>query len=214
MKHSLLEFDPETRQGSCAVCGPTKIYKGGTYKGIRQWTCGTRGRASAKAWREANPTPPAVLHRISEVDEDLRTGTCRICGPVKVYKGGSRKGAVMWRCSVKSLSDTTERMQDPLVLRRNRSARFERLYGVTIDQYESMVESQGGLCARCGQKPATMRLAVDHCHVTGAVRMLLCGPCNTWLGRLEAQKENLEADMLYLATGSFSAPILERLRSE
>ena len=63
------------------------------------------------------------------------------------------------------------------------------VYGISVEEYEIMAEEQGGLCAICG-KPETAKhndgktrgLSIDHCHVHGAVRGLLCGRCNTGLG--------------------------------
>lgn len=58
-------------------------------------------------------------------------------------------------------------------------------YGLTSAAYESMLASQKGVCAICEQPPKKYRLAVDHCHVTGQVRKLLCIGCNVKIGHLE-----------------------------
>ncbi len=50
--------------------------------------------------------------------------------------------------------------------------------GVTDEQYEEMLDEQGGVCALCGQPPKTRRLHVDHDHRTKQVRGLLCYRCN------------------------------------
>lgn len=48
-----------------------------------------------------------------------------------------------------------------------------------------MEKAQGGVCKIC-RRPETQRkrLAVDHCHTTGAVRGLLCITCNAEIGHL------------------------------
>lgn len=62
---------------------------------------------------------------------------------------------------------------------RAHGARVEKVYGITSEQYEALYEAQGGRCAICQRATgATKRLAVDHDHVTGFVRGLLCKPCN------------------------------------
>jgi Recombination endonuclease VII len=60
---------------------------------------------------------------------------------------------------------------------RNRLAQrrmvFKKVYGISWADYEAMFERQGGACAICKRTGVT--LCVDHCHLTGEVRGLLCG---------------------------------------
>lgn len=70
-------------------------------------------------------------------------------------------------------------------------------YGITLAQYDAMVISQGGKCAICGR--ASERLVVDHDHVTGMVRGLLCDPCNLGIGKLGDTVAALIAATAYLA---------------
>ncbi len=56
--------------------------------------------------------------------------------------------------------------------------RIGTLYGLTLEDYERLFDLQGGRCAICECQPRTRRLAVDHDHVTGEVRGLLCTRCN------------------------------------
>lgn len=66
-----------------------------------------------------------------------------------------------------------------------------RKYGLTPEDYDRMCAAQDGACAVC-KKPETVtsragrtkKLAVDHCHITGRVRGLLCTRCNKALGCL------------------------------
>jgi Autographiviridae endonuclease VII len=79
--------------------------------------------------------------------------------------------------------------------------RFMRVYGITPEQYDAMLAAQGGHCAIC---PATepgggnKKFNVDHDHVTGKVRGLLCRSCNLMLGYSEDSEERLEAGIAYL----------------
>jgi hypothetical protein len=48
-------------------------------------------------------------------------------------------------------------------------------------------QAQGGRCAICLQEPAEGKsLHVDHCHVSGVVRGLLCHQCNWYLGKVDS----------------------------
>lgn len=58
-------------------------------------------------------------------------------------------------------------------------ARLEKTYGIDAAEYDRIFnEVQGGRCAICRNRPASIRFAVDHDHKTGAVRGILCKRCN------------------------------------
>lgn len=79
--------------------------------------------------------------------------------------------------------------------RKVRDEVLRRLYGITLDDYEAMLDRQGGHCATC---PSTERLGVDHCHESGVVRGLLCNRCNLVLGMVGDDPVVLEAMVGYL----------------
>lgn len=68
-------------------------------------------------------------------------------------------------------------------------------YGMTIDQYDAMVDSQNGMCSICKR---TSKLHVDHCHRSGKVRELLCGPCNNALGLFQDDASVLHLAIAYI----------------
>lgn len=80
-----------------------------------------------------------------------------------------------------------------------RRAKLKREYGLTVEQYAALVAAQDGRCAICGGPPRLQRkLAIDHDHTTGAVRGLLCGPCNVGIGALGDTAEGVERAVRYL----------------
>jgi len=70
-------------------------------------------------------------------------------------------------------------------------------YGITIAQYDAMLARQGGVCAIC-RKHRGKTLCVDHCHVTGKVRGLLCRKCNAAIGFFEDDPRIARAGAAYL----------------
>jgi hypothetical protein len=72
-----------------------------------------------------------------------------------------------------------------------------RRYGISLAEYDALLEKQGGACAICRKRPKG-RLCVDHCHVTGMVRGLLCNECNGALGYLKDDQASLVAALAYL----------------
>ena len=83
---------------------------------------------------------------------------------------------------------------------RTRRAYLKRMFGITLEQYEEMVISQGDCCAICGKHRTTnkQRLAVDHCHLTGVVMGLLCSHCNKSLGTFKDSINILNKAIAYL----------------
>ena len=78
--------------------------------------------------------------------------------------------------------------------------RWLKKYGLTLEQYERMLASQGGGCAVCGGPPnGRGAFHVDHDHESGTVRGLLCHKCNTALGLVDESLERLEKLSTYLA---------------
>jgi hypothetical protein len=60
-----------------------------------------------------------------------------------------------------------------------KNANLKSKYGITLEEYNMMVELHARKCNICGE---VKKLVVDHCHTTGQVRGLLCHQCNCVLG--------------------------------
>lgn len=88
----------------------------------------------------------------------------------------------------------------------NRKHTLKRLYGITLEEYDSMLEEQEGCCAICKTLPNERKLHVDHCHTTGKVRQLLCSGCNTAIGALKEDPEIIRAAAAYVERHSKEQP--------
>lgn len=76
---------------------------------------------------------------------------------------------------------------------------LRRKYGITLEEYESMVEAQNGKCLICHFPPLEGdRLVVDHDHKTKKIRGLLCRNCNLVLGHASDNTKILLAAIAYL----------------
>lgn len=78
-------------------------------------------------------------------------------------------------------------------------------YGITLEQYNEILDSQNGVCAICftpslfKYKNGKIRnLSVDHDHKTGQVRGILCDICNRGLGHFKDSIDLLEKGKQYL----------------
>jgi predicted Zn-ribbon and HTH transcriptional regulator len=115
------------------------------------------------------------------------TRRCRDNGP----SATATRQAYLARPEVKERMLARRRVStapDPEVVRLYNLRGAMKRYGVTLDWYEAKLVEQDGRCAACGATPdpngikAASRLHVDHDHVTGTIRDLLCVRCNQGLG--------------------------------
>ena len=86
-----------------------------------------------------------------------------------------------------------------------KNKQLKKRYGITIDQYNDLFESQKGCCAIC-EKPRELGgrsgLYIDHDHNTNKVRGLLCPGCNYAIGVFRENKEHLNKAIEYLSNKS------------
>lgn len=76
---------------------------------------------------------------------------------------------------------------------------------ISSNEFNNILNLQNGKCAICKKEEITKfrdgrikRLAIDHCHVTGYIRGLLCSNCNTSLGGFKDSIEYLKEAINYL----------------
>lgn len=119
--------------------------------------------------------------------KDGRQSTCRSC-------------LAQWQ------RDNPEARRD--TWRRYRRATYmKQKYGLTFEEYWELYAAQGECCAICrvhgddaGQHTVQqLPLHVDHDHITGAVRGLLCRCCNMGLGSFKDDVASLQAAIAYLS---------------
>ena len=83
---------------------------------------------------------------------------------------------------------------------RSRAGHLMRKFGMTIEQYDAMLEAQSGGCFVCSRSPREdISLHVDHDHSTGKVRGILCFRCNNALADFQEDPELLRKAASYLS---------------
>jgi hypothetical protein len=80
---------------------------------------------------------------------------------------------------------------------RRRKYHLRDKFGMTISDYNLLLERQNGKCAICDKIPK-LSLVIDHCHETGKIRGLLCQRCNMGLGYFQDNKILLEKATKYI----------------
>lgn len=73
--------------------------------------------------------------------------------------------------------------------------RLRTRYGLTLEDYNYMKSLQEKKCLICKSEK---KLVVDHCHISGKVRGLLCDKCNLGIGHFKDDIENLKRAIIYL----------------
>jgi hypothetical protein len=75
-------------------------------------------------------------------------------------------------------------------------------YGITLEDYNALLEKQERSCAICKSKEVNRKtdknFCVDHNHKTGEVRGLLCHSCNAMLGKAKENSDTLRNAAAYL----------------
>lgn len=117
------------------------------------------------------------------------------------YKNKESERAYRRRRRIVRLKDNPEkvRFQDWC---RNLKIRFR----ISTDDYNKMLDLQGGVCAICRQPPGSHRLGVDHDHLCclgkkscgKCVRGLLCDNCNFMLAKAKDDTGRLRNAIRYL----------------
>jgi len=82
----------------------------------------------------------------------------------------------------------------------NWRSKLKTNYGMTMEDYDAMLQAQDNKCAICGRDQAdvTKRFAVDHDHDTSRVRALLCYNCNHGLADFGDSIVRLQQAVTYL----------------
>ena len=82
---------------------------------------------------------------------------------------------------------------------------YRRVFGISLEDVKQLLKKQDSKCLLCNKQLSLLKgrgflniAHVDHCHKTGKIRGILCGSCNTSLGKLGDSIEAIEKVLKYL----------------
>lgn len=82
---------------------------------------------------------------------------------------------------------------------------LKHYYHISLEEYNKLLKQQNNVCAICGKEESDKhkngiikRLSVDHCHITGKIRGLLCNKCNKGIGMFNDNYDLLKQATAYL----------------
>lgn len=201
------------RQRANAVNPGPNRYEGAA---VDQRTC--------KKCGEAKPATAEFFNRHAGCKDGLRS-ECRECHKTRMRSYYQANSAERRAKTAEYAAVNAERVREyrrryrehrgEALAASNRAATLMREYGLTPEAYMDLFVAQDGHCAICLAEPKTRRLCVDHDHETGAVRGLLCPPCNAALGRFGDNEAGVLRVLNYLRnTQELAVPGPLHLRHE
>jgi hypothetical protein len=113
---------------------------------------------------------------------------------------GSKKGR-SWNPRCKPCVKEWQREHYKNNPRQKKNFHLKYRYGITIEDYEKTLKEQNNQCAICKTTTPGGRgtyFHVDHNHLTGQIRGLLCHHCNIFLGSAQENVGTLKASIEYL----------------
>ena len=186
---------------TCEVCGQPVRY---VPPKRREQEPGIGRCCSAKCMGAAKRLPPRGA------DDEL---LCHRCGeskpPTEFYPHATTARGYQYWCRSCCSTARHERAGIPQDPKLTRKYKLKEAYGITPEDYDAMYELQEGRCAICGVQKEPWEpgagidgrdrfLVVDHCHIDGHVRGLLCGNCNHGLGKFRDDPALMRAAADYI----------------
>ena len=144
-----------------------------------------------KRWSKCHNHKPRSEFGVESRRPDGLRCFCRECG---------KKQSKEYRQRPEVRKRRRAHFRRPEQLAYRRSYALVRRFGITLEEYGALLESQQGRCAICGTDKPNGRwntFHVDHCHKTGAIRGLLCHGCNAALGQFGDNEEGIRSVLKY-----------------
>ncbi len=126
-----------------------------------------------------------------------RSAICIICWRDKSYKYEQTSAGRLSRLK------TIEKYKNSPKSKYNNRKKVLSKFNITPEEYDEILIFQNKNCAVCGNNNKKHSLAVDHSHITGKNRGLLCNVCNYTISRIENDLSLLDKIKDYLENPPF-----------
>jgi hypothetical protein len=136
-----------------------------------------------------------------KTEKDGYTYSCKVCRNKRYNEWASKNKDKVRERNAKRWETRKAYYQSERGIESSRRAHLKRMFGITLEEYNTMLEEQNGVCGICKKPESYGRasfLSVDHCHNSETIRGLLCNNCNRAIGLLKDDIEVLENAVKYL----------------
>lgn len=133
------------------------------------------------------------LIKQERLEQEFLDKGLKFCISCKEWKNFGKSAAYCKTCC----STKTRSRYDKV---KERNYWLNKKFGISLEVYQNMQIKQNYKCYICQTHEDNLdrSLAVDHCHITGKVRGLLCGNCNRFLGQINDNIETAKRLVMYL----------------
>lgn len=141
-------------------------------------------------------------------DKSGFTYQCKVCRSIKQKEWVKNNPEKVKQTNDRNKAKRKTFYTSPKGKESSRRAHLKRKFGITLEDFNKMLQIQDNCCAICGGTETHDKhgvLAVDHCHTTGKIRGLLCFKCNGGLGFFNDNKTSLINAIKYLENYEFNA---------
>lgn len=191
---------------ACASLAHRRRVKQPTQFGPHAPCAGCAGAMTGKRWDALYCSKNCASLKWYQENKNLRSRSGRVCPTCRSGVDEGRHSNAVY-CST-SCREVDRRVRE---------------HGMTFAQYESLLLEQNNRCAVCGVDESGLWHArdvkrdgwhIDHDHSTGAVRGILCPPCNLMIGYANDDPDRLVAAAVYLVVRPYHPDLVTSSRPE
>lgn len=188
----------------CTWCHKTKVvsefYKSKYLKSGYRSECKECMNSKNKEWRESHKEEIKIKHK-SYYERNWETLQKKRRQYIKTHKAELKAYRDTHKEQIKEWKLNNKERWKAYKKQYSRFYYLMKTYNITPEEYSQLEEQQNGKCAICGggvEDSNDVYLCVDHNHITGKIRGLLCRECNLGLGNFKESIEILQKAVQYM----------------